>query len=130
MYRHYPDIDVLKGITILLVILGHSFCTTPINIFGMLPVMGDVVRSFQMPLFFVVSGFLFSSTGGLKLLLKKKNKSLVLSLSHDIKTPLGVIELYSKALEKGLYKEEEKKKKIQEIKDARKYDGIRNKGKK
>ena len=26
--------------------------------------------------------------------------------------------------------EEEKKKKIQEIKDARKYDGIRNKGKK
>ena len=44
--------------------------------------------------------------------LKKKNKSLVLSLSHDIKTPLGVIELYSKALEKGLYKEEEKKKRI------------------
>ena len=44
--------------------------------------------------------------------LKKKNKSLVLSLSHDIKTPLGVIELYSKALEKGLYKEEEKKKQI------------------
>lgn len=78
MYRHYPDIDVLKGITILLVILGHSFCTTPINIFGMLPVMGDVVRSFQMPLFFVVSGFLFSSTGGLKLLLKKKTSRLLI----------------------------------------------------
>ena len=34
---------------------------------------------------------------------------MVLSLSHDIKTPLGVIELYAKALEKGLYKDEQKK---------------------
>ncbi len=44
--------------------------------------------------------------------LKKQNNTMVLSLSHDIKTPLGVIELYAKALEKGLYKEEEKKKEI------------------
>ena len=44
--------------------------------------------------------------------LKRKNSTMVMSLSHDIKTPLGVIELYSKALEKGLYKEEEKKKEI------------------
>ena len=34
---------------------------------------------------------------------------MVLSLSHDIKTPLGVIELYAKALEKDLYKDEKKK---------------------
>lgn len=44
--------------------------------------------------------------------LKKQNNTMVLSLSHDIKTPLGVIELYAKALEKGLYKDEEKKKEI------------------
>lgn len=44
--------------------------------------------------------------------LKKRSKTMVLSLSHDIKTPLSVIELYSKALEKGLYKDEEKKKSI------------------
>ncbi len=31
------------------------------------------------------------------------------SKAHDIKTPLGVIELYAKALEKGLYKDEQKK---------------------
>ncbi len=37
---------------------------------------------------------------------------MVLSLSHDIKTPLSVIDLYAKALEKGLYREEEKKKEI------------------
>lgn len=44
--------------------------------------------------------------------LKKQNNTMVLALSHDIKTPLGVIELYAKALEKGLYKDEEKKKEI------------------
>lgn len=44
--------------------------------------------------------------------MKKRSKTMVLSLSHDIKTPLSVIELYSKALEKGLYKDEEKKKSI------------------
>jgi len=44
---------------------------------------------------------------------RKNNKRLILSLSHDIKTPLGIIELNSKALERGLYdKDEEKKKKI------------------
>ena len=45
--------------------------------------------------------------------LQKNKKSLILSLSHDIKTPLGIIELNSKALERGLYEnDEEKKKKI------------------
>lgn len=44
-----------------------------------------------------------------QLALQQQNKTMVLSLSHDIKTPLGVIELYAKALEKGLYKDERKK---------------------
>ncbi len=44
-----------------------------------------------------------------ELALQQKNKTMVLSLSHDIKTPLGLIKLYSKALEKGLYKDEQKK---------------------
>ena len=47
-----------------------------------------------------------------ELALQKQNKTMVLSLSHDIKTPLGVIELYAKALEKDLYKDEQKKKEI------------------
>ncbi len=47
-----------------------------------------------------------------QLALQKQNKTMVLSLSHDIKTPLGVIELYAKALEKGLYQDEEKKKEV------------------
>ncbi len=34
---------------------------------------------------------------------QKEKKTLVLSLSHDIKTPLSAIELYTKALKEGIY---------------------------
>ncbi len=44
-----------------------------------------------------------------ELKLQKEKKTLILSLSHDIKTPLGIIELYAKALEKNLYTDEKKK---------------------
>lgn len=44
-----------------------------------------------------------------ELALHKEKKLLLLSLSHDIKTPLSTIKLYSKALSRNLYKNEEKK---------------------
>ena len=40
--------------------------------------------------------------------LQKDKKMLLLSLSHDIKTPLLAIKLYSQGLSKGLYNEKEK----------------------
>ncbi|MBR4224209.1 MAG: HAMP domain-containing histidine kinase, partial [Oscillospiraceae bacterium] len=40
---------------------------------------------------------------------QKEKKLLLLSLSHDIKTPLAAIKLNAKALEKGLYRDEEKR---------------------
>lgn len=40
---------------------------------------------------------------------QKERKTLILSLSHDIKTPLSSIELYSKALEENLYDTQEKR---------------------
>lgn len=40
---------------------------------------------------------------------QKERKTLILSLSHDIKTPLSSIELYSKALSEGLYDTQERK---------------------
>lgn len=46
--------------------------------------------------------------------LQKEKKLLLLSLSHDIKTPLSAIKLYAKALSKNLYKDEEKKQEISE----------------
>ena len=39
---------------------------------------------------------------------QKDKQTLILSLSHDIKTPLSAIKLYSKALEKGLYTDPQK----------------------
>jgi signal transduction histidine kinase len=40
---------------------------------------------------------------------QKEKKTLVLSLSHDIKTPLSAIELYTRALKDGIYDSDEKK---------------------
>lgn len=45
-----------------------------------------------------------------ELAFQKDRKTLILSLSHDIKTPLSSIELYSKALSEDLYGTKEKKK--------------------
>ena len=41
--------------------------------------------------------------------MQRDKKLLLLSLSHDIKTPLSAIKLNAKALEKGLYKDENKR---------------------
>lgn len=46
--------------------------------------------------------------------MQKEKQTMLLSISHDIKTPLSAIKLYSKALSKGIYKEEEKKKEAAE----------------
>ena len=49
-----------------------------------------------------------------ELQLHKEKKTLLLSLSHDIKTPLSAIKLYSKALSRGLYENKEKQLEIAE----------------
>lgn len=38
----------------------------------------------------------------------KKEKTFLMSLSHDIKTPLSAIKLYSKAISKGIYQDSQK----------------------
>ncbi len=45
---------------------------------------------------------------------KKDKKTMLLSLSHDIKTPLSAIKLYSKALSSGIYKEPQKQQEVYE----------------
>lgn len=61
---------------------------------------------------------------------QKEKKTLILSLSHDIKTPLSSIELYSKALSEDLYDTKEKKDEalqgiVRNVKEIKGYvDGI------
>lgn len=43
---------------------------------------------------------------------QRDKKMLLLSLSHDIKTPLNAISLYAKAISKNLYKDENRKKEV------------------
>lgn len=49
-----------------------------------------------------------------ELALQKEKKTLLLSLSHDIKTPLSAIKLYAKALSKNLYPDPRKQREIAE----------------
>ncbi|MBO4687087.1 MAG: HAMP domain-containing histidine kinase [Clostridiales bacterium] len=44
-----------------------------------------------------------------ELAMQKDKKTLILSLSHDIKTPLSAIKLYARALDEGIYDTEEKR---------------------
>lgn len=81
--RYYNEIDVFKGGAILLIILLHSRCQFPLDVFH-----ADEMRfvngfiSFMTPnaLFFFSSGFLFHKTADKKLFLKKKALRLLLPM--------------------------------------------------
>lgn len=47
-----------------------------------------------------------------ELALEKERKMFLLSLTHDIKTPLSVIKLNAQALQKNIYQDEEKKRQV------------------
>jgi acyltransferase len=63
-------IDSLKGIGILLVLLGH--------VSGIPATLHDVIYSFHMPLFFIISGFLFSGKAPAYDYVKKKTLRLII----------------------------------------------------
>lgn len=59
--KYYPEMNVLKGLAILFVIIGHSFpdyATGFNNSFN--EFIFRLMYSFHMPLFFMISGFLFT----------------------------------------------------------------------
>ena len=68
-HMRYGYIDILKGIGVVLMILGHMhFCDDIFNkyIFG-----------FHMPLFFIISGFLYQKPDSIHDTLVKKSKTLL-----------------------------------------------------
>ena len=62
---YYPEVDILKGIAIVLVALGHAIILYPVNLHAVLwtSKIYEWVESVHMPLFFLVSGFCFSFHG-------------------------------------------------------------------
>lgn len=51
--------------------------------------------------------------------MQKGKKTMLLSLSHDLKTPLSAIKLYAQALSHGLYTNEEKRRQVAESINAK-----------
>lgn len=61
--QYYPAVDVLRGMAILCVLIYHSIIEYPINLREIYP-FGDMLfrmlATFHMPLFFILSGFVYS----------------------------------------------------------------------
>ena len=80
MKRHYRQIDILKGIAIAMVILGHSIIVYPVNLnteYAWCNYLHCFVSSAHMPLFFAVSGFCFGFHDW-KTHLKKKTMRIII----------------------------------------------------
>ena len=62
MKKYYEEVDILKGIAIILVIIGHAIILYPINLHKIdwCNYFFEFVSIAHMPLFFLVSGFCFS----------------------------------------------------------------------
>ena len=60
------EIDYLRGLAAFLVVLGHSIIVFPINLHDIYwrKYVYDLISTFHMPLFFVISGFCYSIRGG------------------------------------------------------------------
>lgn len=62
--KYYDELTILKGIGIILVVLGHSFVFRKFTITNnnlINKYIHDTIYSFHMPLFFIVAGFLTNS---------------------------------------------------------------------
>ncbi len=66
--KRIDHIDILRGIGILYMLIGHI---------GFGPEMDIYLHAFHMPLFFFLSGYLFSFPDDLNLYVQKKVKSLL-----------------------------------------------------
>ena len=81
--KRHEFVDIMRGIGIILVVLGHSigFMSENLNIF---------ILSFHMPLFFFISGMLLSTKNSFKAFLKKR--AIGILIPHVILSVLMIVE--------------------------------------
>ena len=95
---YYEEVDALKGVAILGIVLLHGLISSPIDINGGLGVYGNIVRSFPLYLFFTISGFFFypSANTTWKEFLIKKSKRLLIPMFffHSVIIILETIKRY------------------------------------
>ncbi len=74
--KYYKEIDFLKGITIVLVVLGHALAYNTTSHIGeeseLRTILYTLIYSFHMPMFFMISGFLSGITRGKKNVIRNK----------------------------------------------------------
>ena len=79
MKKHYDNIDILKGIAIILVLIAHAIIKYPINLqkIEWCKWLFNFVSTPQMALFFLISGICYSCKN-LRVFIKKKLSRLII----------------------------------------------------
>lgn len=95
MKKYFEEVDVLKGIAILLVLLGHSFILYPINLlnYSWCNTIFEYIHLVHMELFFLISGFCYSKKSTYKEYINLKIKRIL--IPYII---FGIIDLFPRYL--------------------------------
>ncbi len=73
-------LDIVKGMAIILVMIGHSTMANEYAPFGHRSLIQHFIFSFHMPLFFIISGYFISATKPIFPYILLRNAKLILAL--------------------------------------------------
>lgn len=97
--QHYREIDILRGIAIILVILGHAIIVYPVNLMNVVwcKSVFSFVITLHMPIFFGVAGFCFHQNKSYTYMVKKKFARLLIPYTVfnilDMFLPAGIFKI-------------------------------------
>lgn len=96
--KYYSEIDIAKGIGIILVVLGHSLVFfRSQSVLEKSRIIQDLIFCFHMPLFFILSGIL-----NRKILRGEKQKDIIISKIKRLLVPYFTIGVFLALIEKAI----------------------------